>query len=159
MMQVMAKAPGVARAEGPAALALVADAASSWTCSVGGDVALKLRVSNRGGPLKGMYIEIGGEAVSGGLVTAGNAEGNGASAELVANGSVLRAELAAIVLDAGYADLKAVPKGTPQPGFDLALAMRGAKAGSALMTVRVGPLGAVGPSGSAMQGRGITIKP
>jgi hypothetical protein len=106
-----------------------------------------------------MYVEIGGEAVTGGLVTAANADGNGATAAFAANGSVLRAELSAIVLDAGYADLKAVPKGTPQPGFDLALAVRGAKAGSALMTVRVGPLGAVGPAGSAMQGRGITIKP
>jgi hypothetical protein len=150
--------PNARRAEGPPILGVAADAGPAWSASVGQEVALRLRVSNRGGPLRGLYVEIGGDALSHHLISAAEAAAKGPSVPFASRGSVLRAELADAALDAGFADIKSVPKGS-DPTFDLVVRVRGERPGSALMTVRVGPLGASGTSGSALQGRSFSVVP
>jgi hypothetical protein len=150
--------PGLRRAEGPPTLAVAADVAIPWRAAAGKEAALSLRVVNRGGPLRGVYVEVAGNAVTDRILSAAGAGVTGAgSAEFSRRGSVLRAELPDVTLDAGLADTKPKPPPEAEPSFHLVVRIRGERAGSSLMTIRVGPLGATGITGSAMQGRSFVV--
>jgi hypothetical protein len=145
---------GPERATGSPSLALQAQ--GSWSAGSGKDLELAFVLANTGGSLKGAYVEVGGPAVASieGLEVA--CEGH--RARLSEAGPTLRAELPALCMDPAFLRL---PKGTPQPPvvppMRLVVRVRGKKAGSGLLTVRVGPLGAKGYAGSALQGRVLTI--
>src|SRR4051794_23864063 len=52
------------RADGNPALGVIADTATPWRAKVGEEVTLRIQVSNRGGPVRGLYVEMSGDAVS-----------------------------------------------------------------------------------------------
>jgi hypothetical protein len=144
------RGPVPQRSEGPPALGIVADAATAWSGKVGAEVALKLRVSNRGGKMQGAYVEVAGDAVARGLVAPLDVALDGGPAVALAP----RAELPHAALDAGVAD----PKTTDNPAFELTVRVRCARPGNALLMIRVGPLGAEGTAGSGLQGRGFVVE-
>jgi hypothetical protein len=152
-----AAAANLQRAEGAPVLGIAADATTPWSAAVGQEAALCFKVVNRGGPLRGLYVEIAGDAVSDHLVSIAHASADrGPTAEFSPDGRVLRAELPDATLDAGVTETGR-PARDAQPLFDLVVVVRGDKPGSSLMTVRVGPLGTTGTSGSALAGRSFVV--
>jgi hypothetical protein len=153
-------AGGPKRADGTPSLGVVADSATPWRGGAGKTVSLRVNVGNRGGAANGVYVEIAGAAVEQGLVTAVDVRAEpGAAIAFELRGGVARAELPEVVVEAGYAapEKKGTPM-PPQPIRVLELRVKGAKQGQALMTVRVGPRGATGSSGSAMAGRSFVVE-
>jgi hypothetical protein len=144
------------RAEGSPVLAMKPDQATPWKATVKEAAALRLLVMNRGGPLSGMYVELAGNAVSDALIEAEDATLGGAKARFEKKGSSFRAEISDAHLDAHFADAS---RADPAPSIDLVVRIRAQRAGNALMTVRVGPLGATGITGSAMEGRSFVVAP
>jgi hypothetical protein len=142
------------RAEGSPVLAMKPDAATPWRATVKELTALRLQVMNRGGPLSGMYVELAGNAVSDALVEGEEATLGGAKARFERKGSAFRCEISEAHLDAHFADAS---RGDPAPSIDLVIRIRAQRAGNALMTVRVGPIGATGIMGSAMEGRSFVV--
>ena len=69
-------------------------------------------------------------------------------------GSAFRAEMSDAKLEAHFAD---ATRGDPAPAIELVVKLKAQKAGNALMTIRVGPLGATGIMGSAMEGRSFIV--
>ena len=70
-----------------------------------------------------------------------------------------RAELPELALEAAF-EVDSNKKAPPPPPIEprrVIVTIRGEKAGAGLLTVRVGPIGASGTSGSAMQGKTLTI--
>jgi hypothetical protein len=149
---------GLKRAEGPPTLGLVAEGATPWRTAPGKVTTVALKVVNKGGPLRGVYVEIGGNAISDQILTGTDAAVDGSgTGEFTKRGSVLRAELPEVQLEAGLADKKGAPPDA-EPTLQLIVGIRGERAGSSLMTIRVGPLGATGSSGSALQGRSFVVE-
>jgi hypothetical protein len=144
------------RADGAPALGLTSDKAP-WNTSVGATLRLELALSNRGGAAGGLYVELGGDAarslVSGVRVSAGASK----DVAFEKRGATWRAELPDAELEAGFADAADAKLVGGQPTVSLVVEALGERAGSALMTVRVGPMGATGTTGSALQGRSVTV--
>jgi hypothetical protein len=140
------------RQTGAASFGLVADASTPWKARAGAVATVRLSVVNTGGPATGAWIELGGEAIARGHVEPVRATAAGAPVELRG-----RTELRALRLDAApIVDGKTRPP-PERPSIALDLEVRGVKPGKALLTVRVGPLGASG--GSALQGRTFEVTP
>lgn len=149
---------GIRRATGAPLIGLVAET-SAWGAPTGKDVEIALAISNRGGPLKGMYVELGGPGLA--MITPGEAVVGTESAAFAQRGPVARAELSATQLEPAFiedgkkGDREIVVAARPTR---LVLRLRaGARTGSALLTVRVGPVSAKDTSGSALQGRTFTV--
>jgi hypothetical protein len=145
---------GPRRETGPATLGLTADPATPWTVHTGDTTKLRFTVVNTGGPARGLWVEVSGQAVTG-----GHAAGVRASSGEVA---ILapRAVLAGTNLDAAeIRDTKdKLPPG-PKPTATLEVEVRGVTKGKALLTVRVGVMTPKGPasSGSALCGRTLDV--
>lgn len=141
---------------GPAALGLIADKVP-WLVAVGGEAALQLVLANRGGPVKGIYIELSGPTIEGKQVEPLSITAGEVTVPFV--GSPPRAELTELALDPGYVEPtgkrpRQAPPLPPPPSVALTVNVRGAGAGSGLLMVRIGALAG---GASAMQGRGITV--
>jgi hypothetical protein len=142
-----------ARVVGAAALGLVAEK-TPWQVAVGAEAELRLDLSNRGGPVKGIFVELTGDTVGKTV----------APIEIVAGDQVApfagsRAELADLALDPGYVEPtgkrpRQAPPLPPPPSVSVVIRVRGAGAGSGLLMVRIGALAG---GATAMQGRGITV--
>lgn len=144
------------RVVGPAALGLIADKVP-WQVAVGGDAALQLVLANRGGPVKGIYIELSGPAIEGKQVQPIAITAGDHTAPFV--GSPPRAELTSLALDPGFVEPtgkrpRQAPPLPPPPSVVLTVNVKGLAAGSGLLMVRIGALAG---GASAMQGRGITV--
>ncbi len=152
-------ASAVRRAEGTPALGVVADSSTPWKSAPGSTVTLRMNVGNRGGGAKGIYVEVAGAAVEQGLVTALEVGCDGAPATTFAlKSGAARAELSTVAIEPGV--LPPLTKGgpsAPQPIRAIEVRLRTEKEGMALMTVRVGPLGASGTAGSGMAGRSFVV--
>ena len=142
-----------ARVVGPAAFGLVAEKVP-WQVAVGAEAELRLDLSNRGGPVKGIFVELTGDMVGKTV----------APIEVVAGDQVAafagtRAELTELALDPGYVEPtgkrpRQAPPLPPPPSVSVVIRVRGADAGSGLLMVRIGALAG---GATAMQGRGITV--
>jgi hypothetical protein len=114
-------------------------------------------LANRGGPVKGVYIELSGAAIEGKQIEPIEI----ASFEQVAKftGSPPRAELSTLALDPGYVEPtgkrpRQAPPLPPPPSVPLTIRVRGVTQGNGLLMVRIGALAG---GATAMQGRGITV--
>lgn len=132
---------------GPANLGVAAISATPWIVAASASTRISLNVTNRGGASKGLWVELGGPAIAAGHVEPIAASIDGSTAALAP-----RAELVEANLEAASAppQQKGPQPPIPLPAITLEVELRGKLAGSALLTVRVGPLGA---TGSAMCGR------
>jgi len=154
------------RAVGAPALGLLSDLRVPWRATEGGSTALELVLTNRGGPLKGAYVEVAGAGVTQDkLVTAHDVAVQGqpkTTAAFAVKGGVARAEIPQLALEAGYAEVTGKKKSDvpppPPPSLRLVVNVRGEKAGAALVTIRVGSLDANEPRGSALQGKTFVVE-
>jgi hypothetical protein len=126
---------------------LGAQAAGSWKGGVG-PLELAVVVSNRGGRLDGVVLELGGAAIERELLRV-EAIGSGAGAG-VRDGATwrLRLSLPAHVVEEP-------PR--PPPAALVRLTGEATRPGSELLTVRVIPAGAVDRAGASLVGRPVTI--
>lgn len=151
---------GPARHGGPASVGITAGS-GVWTCAPGAEVDLTLSVTSKGGPAPGLWIELSGPAIDAGLFEALEAVAGEVRAPFERRGSALRADLPGPPLEPAYVRATGGPriaKGEmPDPISTVAIRVRGAKPGDGLLMVRIGPTGADGATGSAMQGRTIRV--
>jgi hypothetical protein len=154
---------GPVRARGAPSLTLSAKpGTTSWACPSNGTALLELTVTSKGGPVSGLYVELGGPAVASGVVTGDWVTLGSESAAFDAPGAGPRAALPAGRMEAGFAVVERVkgrappPAPLPDPALELRLTIRGAKPGQGLLTVRVGSL-AAGAAGSGMQGKNLVV--
>ena len=145
------------RADGTPALGVIADTATPWRAKVGEEVTLRIKVSNRGGPVRGLYVEMSGAAVSEKQTQPMSVSTDGKTeVKFVSTSDGARAELPATAIEAGYVAgevKRSGPATPPPPVITLTVRVRAVKAGQSIMTVRVGPHGATSTTGSAMAGR------
>lgn len=166
---VPAAPTGPARMVGRPALALskATAGAGEWHASVQETTTIDVAFSSAGGKGKGIYVEVGGPAFASGLVVAETVSiGRGdpkEQATFVGRGAAARAELTEVALEAAYAIEEPRRRTTrpepppPMPVMIVRVAVRGAKPGANLLTIRVGPLGAEPGRGSALQGKRLVV--
>lgn len=133
-----------------------------WELTVGQAHAIEISFTNQGGAGRGVAFEIGGAALQSGLVRVERASVGDAEVQLATKGGSARGDLAAAMLPAGWA-VEGPPsrKGPPPPVPIVHIArfhLVGAKVGSAVLTVRITPLGAQPGRGSVLQGKSITVR-
>ena len=159
--EVSLAAFGLERATGRPTLQLASDRSTAWSVQHEQETELRFKVGNRGGPLAGVTIEVGGPAVSGKNAILAVTNGSPLDGDPVPFGDKLRVTLPALTIAAGFVDDGSrSKKNAPQPpSAGLVLRVRGAKIGAALLTVRVTPLDAGGTTGSAMQGSTFKVQP
>jgi hypothetical protein len=151
------------RARGNPSLGVSADPATPWRARAGAEIVLRLRVENRGGPARGLSVEVSGAALAEGLVSvqAAGLEG-GAPAAAARAGATARADLPDCALEAALvlsdARSKAPSAPLPPPAIVLELRVRAERAGQGLLSVRVGPRGATGTAGSGLVGRAFVVE-
>lgn len=147
--------PTVPRRVGPPSLGLAA-ALTTWRTNVSSELTLALTLTNLGGALEGVQIEIGGAALDGGLVIGRAVTGDDSEAKLEAKSTVAVASLPSVRLPADFdVDRSVDRKAAPAPRVALGVKLVGMRAGSGLLTVRVRPLGKT--AGSAMVGHMLVI--
>ncbi len=146
--------PPPRRETGSPTLGLVADSATPWTVRAGQTTKLRLTVVNTGGPARGLWVELGGQALTGGHV-AGMKASAGEVAVLAPRALLPTANIEAIEIR----DVKDKLPPAPKPTTTVEVEVRGVAKGKALLTVRVGPMTPKGPasSGSALCGRAIDV--
>lgn len=132
--------------DGPPVLGAVA--AAPWKTALGQPLCIELLVSNRGGPLDGVDVELGGAALDGGLVRV--AEVSSLEGTAVREGAVWRAPMRLPALVVSHPP-------DPPPVARLQLSVEPMKTGSALLTVRVIPRGAIDRTGASLVGRPVTV--
>ena len=143
------------RRVGPPSLGLAA-ALTTWRTNVSSELTLALTLTNLGGALEGVQIEIGGAALDGGLVIGRAVTGDDSEAKLEAKSTVAVASLPSVRLPADFdVDRSVDRKAAPAPRVALGVKLVGMRAGSGLLTVRVRPLGKT--AGSAMVGHMLVI--
>lgn len=136
-------------------LGVLAASRDEWKVAPGKDATLELIVSNTGGAVGGLTLELGGPAIVSGHLEAREASAGGKAAKFEKN----RVALDHAKVDGDYdIDRKAAGKDAPKPPtLALSVVVRGKTAGRALVTIRVTPKTADG-RGSAMVGRTIVIE-
>lgn len=137
--------PAARQVVGPPLLG--AQAAGAWKGAVG-RLELAIVVSNRGGPLDGVLVELGGAAVDRHLVrldAIGSPDGAGEQV-----GRTWRVPLRL------PAHVERFPP-HPPPAAPLKLTFEAPRAGSELLTVRVIPASATDRTGASLVGRPVTI--
>lgn len=144
--------------KGPPTLGLSPAAPRVWRTQVSAPVELVLSMSNLGGALEGVVIEIGGAALESGLVTPDRVAIGGSEASFDRQGSVATAFLPSARLSASL-EGERTRTSPPPPSLPLRITMLGARPGAALVTVRACPAGRPDRTGSAMCGRSIVVDP
>ncbi|MBA3545632.1 MAG: hypothetical protein H0T76_04045 [Nannocystis sp.] len=157
-------APPDQRLVGPPVLAFSSAiaVAKEWAASVGERAIIEVAVASAGGPGRGIYVELGGPAYASGLLVAETVSVGEApamrEAAFVEQGTVVRAELTDVVLKAALAVDPDAKRPRAMPTIVVRIGIRGARPGANLLTVRVGPMGADGGRGSALQGKRIVTR-
>jgi len=152
------------RATGSPSLTLAEAASpSTWALATGAPLNVTVGFANLGGASKGVYVEVGGQAVLSGLVSASDLRLGQASVKFEKKGAAYRAEVAAIDLAAGLLPDPDEKRGVGKvPLFDgiqrANVSLQGNKAGSGLLTVRIGPMKAEPGRGSIVQGKTLVVK-
>lgn len=154
------------RVRGAPTLVVVAAAATAWRGQVGAEVALQVRVESRGGPSRGLSVEVSGPALGDGIVSAPAVAVGGrepAIALVVHKGARARAELSECSLDAGFVAAERrkgeeTTRAPDPPAIVLEVRVRAERVGQGLLSVRVGPLGAAGTAGSGMIARPFVVE-
>lgn len=152
------------RATGSPSLTLAEAASpSTWALTSGGALNVTVGFANLGGASKGVYVEVGGQAVLSGLVSASDLRLGSTSTKFEKKGAAYRAEVAAIDLSAGLLpDPDEKRGGGKVPLYDgiqrANVSLQGTKAGAGLLTVRIGPMKAEPGRGSIVQGKTLVVK-
>lgn len=150
------------RATGAPSLTLAEAASPSvWAVNTGGSVNVTVGFANLGGASKGVYLEVAGQAVLAGLAAAVDVRMGSSSTKFEKRGASFRAEVPAVELNAGLLPDPDEKRGK-QPLYEgiqrANVTLEGLKAGSGLLTVRIGPLKADPGRGSIVQGKTITVR-
>jgi hypothetical protein len=150
------------RATGTPSLTLAEAASPSvWALAPGAALNVTVGFANLGGPSKGVYVEVGGQAVLSGLVSAGDVRIGSTSTKFEKKGSVFRAEVPQTELHAGLLPDPDEKRGK-QPLYEgihrANVTLRGDKAGAGLLTVRIGPIKADPGRGSIVQGKTLSVR-
>jgi hypothetical protein len=149
------------RRRGTPSFGLAAASRDAWRVKVGGDVSLDVVLSNTGGPVSGIALDVAGPAVAAGQVEVVEARTQGKSVRLETKGGTARGLLEHVRVEADLdIDRKgAGGKGAPRPpSFTLTVVVRGKAPGQQLLTLRAIPRTADG-RGGAMVGRTIVVEP
>lgn len=152
------------RATGAPSLTLAEAASpSTWALASGGALNVTVGFANLGGASKGVYVEVGGQAVLSGLVSASDLRLGQASTKFEKKGAAYRAEVSSIDLAAGLLpDPDEKRGGGKVPLYDgiqrANVSLQGIKAGAGLLTVRIGPMKAEPGRGSIVQGKTLVVK-
>jgi hypothetical protein len=153
-----------ARATGTPSLTLAEAASPSvWSVSPSGSLNVTVGFANLGGASKGIYLEVAGQAVLAGLVSATDVRIGQTSTKFEKKGAAFRAEVPTVDLHAGLLpdpDDKGGRHKLPlYDGIHRAnVTLHGDKAGAGLLTVRIGPMKAEPGRGSIVQGKTLTVK-
>jgi hypothetical protein len=119
-----------------------------WTLASGSDLRMTMRVRSAGKASRGVMVEVGGAAVTAGLVKGGRAKVGAYEAELVHDGPVARAVLPAVEVPQGI-DYPYDPKPDNENAkvraralmgethFTVEVVVVGAKVGSGLLSVAI----------------------
>jgi hypothetical protein len=147
------------RRRGTPQLGVLAASRNEWRATVGKDVPLEILISNVGGGVQGISLEIGGPAVAANQVEVREAKSQGKIAKFETKSGVARAVLEQTKVEADFdIDRKAMGKDAPPPPkFPFTVVVRGKTKGQGLLTVRVIPRTADG-RGAAMVGRTIVVE-
>ena len=153
------------RATGAPSLTLAEAASpSTWALTSGATLNVTVGFANLGGASKGVFVEVGGQAILAGLVSATELRLGSTNTKFERKGAAYRAEVSTIDLNAGLMpdpDEKRMPGGK-QPLYDgiqrANVSLHGIKAGSGLLTVRIGPMKAEPGRGSIVQGKTLVVK-
>lgn len=148
------------RKRGTPQLGVLATSRAEWRMRVGDELPLELLVTNTGGGVQGLVLDIAGAAIAN--VEVRGAKAQDKSAKVEPQKTAVRAVLEQVVVDADHdVDRKTFDRSgppPPAPKFPLTVVVKGVKAGTALLTIRVTPRTADG-RGSAMVGRTIFVDP
>jgi len=150
------------RATGTPSLTLAEAASPSvWALAAGASLNVTVGFANLGGASKGVYLEVGGQAVLSGLVSATDVRIGQTSTKFEKKGAAFRAEVPAVDLHAGLLPDPDEKRGK-QPLYEgihrANVTLQGSKAGSGLLTVRIGPLKAEPGRGSIVQGKTLVVR-
>ncbi|GAB4209265.1 MAG: hypothetical protein OHK0013_28530 [Sandaracinaceae bacterium] len=152
------------RATGSPSLTLAEAASpSTWALAPGGSLNVTVGFANLGGASKGIYLEVAGQAVLSGLVSATDVRVGQTSTKFEKKGAAFRAEIPGVDLHAGLVpdpDDKGGRNRLPlYDGIHRAnVTLHGDKAGVGLLTVRIGPIKAEPGRGSIVQGKTLTVR-
>lgn len=151
--------PGPQRATGPTSLALAGPGSPrTWAFTVGQAVTLDIPFTNHGGPAKGVVVEVGGPALQAGLVQPRRVILGDVEAALPERGPASRVEMPAVTIPAGNSERPQRGESLPDPAARVArVELTALKAGTAVLTVRITPLGAAGGRGSVLQGKSLSV--
>lgn len=152
------------RATGAPSLTLAEAASpSTWSLAPGASLNVTVGFANLGGASKGIFLEVGGQAVLAGLVSATDVRIGQTSTKFEKKGAAFRAEVPNVDLLAGLLpdpDDKGGRHKLPlYDGIHRAnISLHGHKAGAGLLTVRIGPIKAEPGRGSIVQGKTLTVR-
>ncbi len=150
------------RATGAPSLTLAEAASPSvWALASGATLNVVVGFANLGGLSKGVFVEVAGQAVLAGLVAAGDVRIGATSTRLEKKGASFRAEVPAVELHAGLLPDPDEKRGK-QPLYEgihrANVTLDGLKAGSGLVTIRIGPMKAEPGRGSIVQGKTLAVR-
>lgn len=150
------------RATGTPSLTLAEAASPSvWALAPGAALNVTVGFANLGGASKGVFVEVGGQAILSGLVSATDVRIGQTSTRFEKKGAAFRAEVPAVDLHAGLLPDPDEKRGK-QPLYDgihrANVTLHGDKAGSGLLTVRIGPMKAEPGRGSIVQGKTLAVR-
>lgn len=149
------RAPELPRVKAAAALTLTTAKHQNWSAVVGASVDLTFVVESTGGPVHGLAFELGGPAITEGIVEAIVVQNERTpAAALTRTGSACIGALPHVRLKAGFAPADPNRRyDGRQPSAKINVCVNVLKDKQALLTVRVTPQNAQGTRGSALQGR------
>ncbi|MBX7194745.1 MAG: hypothetical protein K1X94_22005 [Sandaracinaceae bacterium] len=150
------------RATGTPSLTLAEAASPSvWALPAGGSLNVTVGFANLGGASKGIFVEVGGQAVLSGLAGAEAVRIGASSTKFEKKGASYRAEIPSVDLHAGLLPDPDEKRGK-QPLYEgihrANVTLHGIKAGAGLLTVRIGPLKAEPGRGSIVQGKTLAVR-
>jgi len=150
---------GPPRKKGLAMLAAKSPGSAAWSGRAGKHADFTVVVENGGGPLtRGVTVELGGPAMTSGLVDAVQVKTPSGVVAFERAGDVALAPLAALTLEA-CAEPQEGERAMRRPSVSLTVRVHAAKAGRGLLTVRVLREDGQSREGSGMVGRSIVIEP
>lgn len=150
---------GPKRMEGPPALGL-ANKERSWRTNLGEPFTLAFDIPSNGGPGTGLFFELSGDVLKNGLLKPVEIKLGDVTAPFQGSGASWKVELPQVPIEAAFAASNPRTKQVfPQSNTKLSAVVRfeSVAKGQGLLMVRVGPLAATGRSGSAMDGRTVTV--
>ena len=132
-----------------------------WALAAGASLNVTVGFANLGGASKGVFVEVGGQAVLAMNVSALDVRIGSTSTKFEKKGAVFRAEVPTIDLHAGLLPDPDEKRGK-QPLYEgihrANVTLHGDKPGMGLLTVRIGPIKAEPGRGSIVQGKTLTVR-